>query len=281
MKRFVLFSAVALLCLPSQAQAKRAPSGVTRDSLAVRGPISLEVEIRSGPVEIILGKGKLVEVIQRDGSGRAVKLVGSDGDIRVLVDGDDDIAHANLQIRIPANSNVEVTSIEGDVSVTGVGGDVEIEVISGRVTVVAAADVEVESVSGAVVIRDTVGAASVETVSGNVSIVNKSHGDVEAESVSGTIALTGLCGAGCEVDIESLSGSVDLMLAAQSAFEIEFESFSGALRDKFGLSNLTKEGSPGLGMRYRGTYKAKGKFGEIDCESYSGSLRLAKNMSKK
>lgn len=278
MNRFFLFPALALLCLSSESRAKKTPSRtVTRDSLVVRGPINIEVDIKSGPVEIILGKGKVVEVIQRDGSGRAVKLVGSDGDIRVLVDGDDDIAYADLQIRIPANSDVEVTSIEGDVSVSGVGGDVEIEVISGRVNVAKAADVEVESVSGAVVVRDTAGSVSVETVSGDVAISNKSHGNVEIESVSGSIGVTGLCGARCEVDIESLSGSVDLKLSAQSAFEIEFESFSGALHDKFGLSDLAKEGHPGLGMRYRGTYKAKGKSGEIDCESYSGSLRLTKN----
>lgn len=277
MNHLILLSAFVLLLMSPVAHGKKSPAGKTvRDSLAVSGPINLEVDINNGPVEIVQGKSKLVEIVQRDGSGRSVKLVLRDGDVRVLVDGNKNIDSADLLIRIPSKSSVEVSSIDGKVSVSGVGGEVEVEAISGRVTVAKATEVEVESVSGDVVIRESIGSASVETVSGDVSIEGKNHGEVEVESVSGDVAISGVCGTKCELDIEVLSGDVILKLASQSIFELEFESFSGTLDDKLGLSTLSKVGTPGLGMRYRGKYNAKGSAGEIDCETHSGSLRISK-----
>lgn len=249
----------------------------SQSAVQAKGPVRLKVRLRKGKIDVGPSKGNRVEAHLRRGKPGTLTLH-LDGDIaRVLWNGKETIDKGDLELRIPPKSSVWAAAIAADVTIEGLGGDVAIEAVSGDVETDRARNIDIEAVSGDITATRFSGDVSVETVSGDVKLENTAAAKVDVETVSGDIAYTGVCAATCRMDLESLSGDVDLLLdAKKSAFELEFESFSGKLTDALGLTENSRTGKALRGNRYTGRYGKTSAFGELECETHSGDVRLKK-----
>jgi hypothetical protein len=160
---------------------------------------------------------------------------------------------ANLEIRVPMGSAVEVKTVTADIGVRGVNGAVRIESVSGDLAVAGApsevsarttsGEVDIQatsavtrarSVSGGVRVRGVRGKATVESVSGECELRGGDFSEAEIRTVSGEIVFEGgLVGQG-SFDFKTHSGEVELRLPASTNADFELRSFSGSLETRLG-----------------------------------------------
>lgn len=275
---FTLLSVSLLALATAVAQPASKPAKSSPNTVTVKGPIRLKVELRDGQVHVVASKGDTVQARLTDGTGRAVSIDLARGVARVRVDGESEIASAQLEISVPAKSRVDIETISGRVEVSGIAGHVDIESISGDVQVADATSVDIETVSSDIAATKISGSTSISSVSGRLTLsMTEPATQVELETVSGSIEFAGSCAARCRLDLESLSGDIDLKLdSKRSVFELDFESFSGTMRDALGLSITASEGKQGRGVRSAGFYGKEKSDGTIEVETHSGNLSLKK-----
>lgn len=245
-----LVNTALLGCLAASAQAGESvhrtaaapPAGDVRinnvsGEIRVRGWDRDEVDVRAE-----LGGGvERLDVIERTG-GVDVKVVLPSFSFR---DGS-----ADLDIRVPARSRVEISAVSADVSVEDHRGDTRIQVVSSDVNVQAGGQfLEAQSVSGDVSVDgdDADGRARVRSVSGDVRLTHYS-GEVEAGSVSGDVTLqldrvrsarlsttsgdvrlSGSLIPGARIEAEAVSGDVVLDFEGDGSANAEIESHSGEI----------------------------------------------------
>jgi hypothetical protein len=210
--------------------------GWDRAEVRVSGTVGDDVE----EVHVSSRRGRVsIEVELPDGDGR-----------RSFND-----AKAELEIRVPAGSRVEVESISADVEVEQLTGAVDIECISG--------DVRVEGG-----LRE----AQVETVSGDILVVSAEpllEGDFE--SVSGDIELRAALAAGGDFTLESVSGDIKLFLPGDTSAEFEVETFSGKIDNEFGPeAERTSEYTPEKELEFT----TGGGGASVEVGSFSGRIEL-------
>lgn len=256
----------------------------------------VEVYNTSGSIEISGWKQNKVEVKGTLGDSVEELILERDGNhvlIRVEVPnrhwGDID---ADLYIKVPEKSSIEVSAVSADIEVDDVLGEQSLESVSGDIeTVGVGNDVEAASVSGDVDIKgnNTQGDFEAATVSGDIFIMGVS-GSVDAESVSGDIDVAGgrfedahfesvngdqnfaaaLINGG-DLSAESVNGSVDIEFTEQISARIDIETFNGSIRNCFGPKpERTSKYSPGLELRF----EVGDGDSNIDIETLNGSVSI-------
>jgi DUF4097 and DUF4098 domain-containing protein YvlB len=203
--------------------------------IRVRGWDRDEVDVNAD-----LGGGvERLDVIER-GGGVDIKVVLPKFSIR---DGS-----ADLEIRIPEHSRVEISAVSADITLDDHQGDARIKVVSGDISAQAGGrELEAISVSGDISVdgADAAGHVRVKSVSGDVRVSHYS-GEVEAGSVSGDLGialdevhgarlsttsgdvrLSGLLRAAARIEAESVSGDVILDLEGEGEADVEIETHSG------------------------------------------------------
>lgn len=172
---------------------------------------------------------------------------------------------ADLVVRVPEDSRVEISAVSADVSVDDLKGDVRIKLVSGDVSArVGGEELEVAAVSGDISLSgdDGSGRVRVRTVSGDVRVTDYS-GDVEASSVSGDVGVI-LDSVG-DARLSTTSGDLRLSGDLQSGARIEAESVSGDVvldLEAEGRSNVDIETHSGdIGGCYSDQVQRKGKHG--------------------
>jgi hypothetical protein len=180
---------------------------------------------------------------------------------------------ADLVVRMPAASALEVSAVSADVDSRRIAGAQRINAVSGAVEVQEpSGPVEIKTVSGDIALRggDRGGALRLTTVSGDVR-ADGIGGEVEATSVSGDLVLAlGVLRAlrvrstsgdvdlravparGARLEVESVSGDLDLALRAPGGLEVDAESFSGDIGTCYGARG-TANSAYGPGKSLRGT----------------------------
>jgi DUF4097 and DUF4098 domain-containing protein YvlB len=178
--------------------------GWDRNEVRVTGTLNspadrLEVENEEGMV--------VVRVVRRDGEHH-----GNSG--------------GNLEIRIPARSDLELHSTSADASVTGVHGSTEVNTVSGSITISGGRADEVTAATRSGEVNITAQAERVEavSVSGSVRVGGTVSDRVEATSVSGEVTVDASAG---QVEASSVSGGVTVRSMRGRA---ELNSVSGDLR---------------------------------------------------
>lgn len=143
-------------------------------------------------------------------------------------------ADMDLQVKVPANDNVEASSVSGEVSITGAQGDIRANSVSGSVRL------------------DHVRAAS-----------------IAAHSVSGSIeaSIDALTSAG-DLTFRTVSGSVTLGLPKDLNADLSVSTVSGRLDSDFPVTL-----SSGMSRRRIGARIGKGGR-QLDVGTVSGSVRL-------
>ncbi len=199
---------------------------------------------------------------------------------------------AELSIRIPAGSRLNVSTVSAEISVTRVNGEQRLQSVSGDVSSeMAGEDVEAKTVSGSVVLRGEGKPAvvTVTTVSGDAQ-VRSAAGEILANSVSGSLnldleqitrarvrttsgdlALEGPLAREARVDAETISGELVLDFKQPLNAEFEIESFTGDIENCIGPKAQPKsEYGPGSELNFKeGNGSAR-----VRAQSMSGDIRL-------
>ena len=201
---------------------------------------------------------------------------------------------ANLEIRVPHGSSLDVGTVSAGIDVEDVHGEQSLNSVSGHIdTVFSGEDVSADSVSGAVEIRgngadgevdassvsgsvkiyDTAGDVSAAVVSGNVLIEGGSFEDAELSTVNGRLKFRGSLREGGDFGAEAVNGSVDVEFAGALSAEIVIDSLNGSIRNCFGPEpRRTSKYGPGKELNFT---EGDGD-GEIEISTVNGSITLCK-----
>jgi DUF4097 and DUF4098 domain-containing protein YvlB len=203
---------------------------------------------------------------------------------------------ARLQIRLPAEMQIEASTVSASISVSGVRGrqrlksvsgdvsadiagmDMDVSTISGRVELTggtAGARVRVTSVSGAVRLERMGGDVEVKSTSGDLDIDMQGASDVHASVVSGSISLTGKPAREADMDLTAVSGRIQVAAQVPAGLRYNVTTFSGRIRNCFGANSAPKgeessrggPGGPNLdGVRGEGksSLRARSQSGTIE-----------------
>ena len=246
-----------------------------------------------GEVEVEGWDKPTVEVdaeLEADDDEVTFETTGSRTTIAVVDPSGGDVDCAELEVKVPAGSVVEVHTVSAEVEVGGVTGaldlqtvsgsidvsgspsEVEIQTVSGDVTVPAVPKLEVESVSSKLVLGGSGNAElDAETVSGGVVVNGGPFRELEVETVSGDIEVEAILTPNARVKLVSHSGDIDLALPAGVSADFELESFSGRIRDELaGHEAVTPKYGPGSGLEF----ELGGGSARIRAETFSGNLTV-------
>lgn len=170
-------------------------------------------------------------------------------------DWDHNDTEVTFTVKVPANTNLTVTTVSGDVEGHGIRGDTEARSVSGDVTLTDVTATVVEA----------------QTVSGNVELSRVNADEVVAETVSGDVDFSGEIRKGGDYDMKTLSGDVTMRIPKNAGAEITGATFSGDFHTSFPIT--TKATS-----RYTRRQRIDGTIGDgsakIRVESFSGDVDL-------
>jgi DUF4097 and DUF4098 domain-containing protein YvlB len=198
---------------------------------------------------------------------------------------------AELTIKVPQGSELDVSAVSADVNTSKVLGVQRLQSVSGEVSAEVAADTDLKTVSGDVSVRSQgqPGNMHISSVSGDLH-VERLGGDIElttvsgevrgslenahelrARTTSGDLALDGRLARGVSVDAGSVSGELSLKASTDGGYSYELRSFSGDINNCFGQhAERTSEYAPGKVLR--GT--AGDGAGKVYMKSMSGDITL-------
>ena len=199
---------------------------------------------------------------------------------------------ADLRIKIPRGSELDVTGVSSDITTDGILGMQRLKTVSGRIKAdFAAADVEAKTVSGDVrligagkpvemhlssisgSIRLEHGAGEVDatTVSGDLNVQLDPARSVRTRNTSGRTVIQGSLTKDADLDAQSVSGDVKLHASAQGGYEYEVSTFSGSIHNCFNQES-ERVNRYGPGERLNGT-RDKGS-GHVRLKTMSGQIDI-------
>jgi DUF4097 and DUF4098 domain-containing protein YvlB len=199
---------------------------------------------------------------------------------------------ADLKVRLPKDSKLDVSAVSADVSSTGMDGAQQLRTVSGDITAeINGAEQEVKTVSGGVRLRGRgqQGSMHVTTISGDMSLEHAA-GSLEASSVSGGldvrldsassvrlrttsghVKFEGRLLRGASLDAESVSGGLTVRANSEEGYQYDASSFSGRIHDCFNVE-AERTSRYGPGSRLNGSL-GKGS-GQVRLKTMSGSVEL-------
>lgn len=162
-------------------------------------------------------------------------------------------------------------TVSGNLSGT-VGGNLRASTVSGNVdlTAIEAHDVEVRSINGDITLKAGSGEVAVTTVSGDakVSVATLERGRFKA--VSGDMTVTLSLAANAELEAESMSGTIRLNFAAQPAADFDLQSFSGTIDACFGPAPAESRYGPGSRL----VFKTGDSHARVRVDTNSGDVHV-------
>jgi hypothetical protein len=207
-------------------------------------------------------------------------------------------ASADLRIRIPRDSELDISGVSSEVVVTDVEGELMAKTVSGNIrTDVFGRDAEIKTVSGDVSLRGKgkEGAAGAQlhitSISGNIH-VDRAGGDLEATTVSGDMTLKmepsrsirlrstsgdigfeGKLVKGANIDAETVSGDLTVRARPEAGLEYQVNTFSGEIRNCMGVES-ERVSKYGPGRRLNGSRGNDGDEARIRLKTMSGDVEL-------
>ena len=199
---------------------------------------------------------------------------------------------ANLRIRVPKYSDLEVTAVSADVRTHDMLGEQRLKSVSGDIVAdLYGSDVETKTVSGDTSLRGdrkpiSVRATSVSgdihyergagdlegsTVSGNLNASLDPGNDIRVRTTSGDVALKGKLTGAASVDAETISGELQLGMRTEDGYRYEVSSFSGDIENCFD-KQPERSSRYGPGSRLMGT-RGDAK-GDVRLKTMSGDVTL-------
>ncbi|HEU4627449.1 MAG TPA: DUF4097 family beta strand repeat-containing protein [Steroidobacteraceae bacterium] len=200
---------------------------------------------------------------------------------------------ADLEVRVPKQSEVQATAVSADLETSNLLGEQRLKTVSGelRASFAGGGDFEAKTVSGDMRLRGAAQPATIRlgTVSGDITL-DGGAGEIEATSVSGDVRLEmqaassvrlhstsgdltfrGALTEGGSIEAETVSGDVTLRSRAPGGFDYEATSFSGDIGNCFGKEAMATS-RHGPGSRLNGS-TGEGK-GRVRVKTMSGDIEI-------
>jgi len=212
--------------------------------------------------------------------------------VEVEVDGNPLGAHSDIEVHVPAGSNVSIEGFQAEIRVSGVSGLVEAETVNGGITLTGrASEINLQSVNGAIDVTGPAGRLQVEVVNGEVTVRDAS-GDLEASTVNGELRILGgsferarlesVAGgvrfeAGlspqARLDVETVSGPATIVLGGEVKADFSVSTFSGRIDNELGPEAIeSSRFTPEKRLNFStGTGGAR-----ISVQTLSGAIRIRK-----
>ncbi len=254
----------------------------------------------AGSVEIEGWSRNAVEVTGSLGDDVEELVFERDGDevnIRVKVpkrsSGRKDLS-ADLAIKVPKKSSLEVATVSADIDISGVRGEQELQAVSGDIETEAYkesieiesvsgdigvtgdgsdVDAELASVSGDISIGKLTGAVEAETVSGDLAVVDGSFDRIEMETVNGDITLRAELRRGGRLSAETVNGGIDIGFEGDVSADFDVETFNGKIDNCFGPKpERTSRYAPGWEL----SFTEGGGNGRVSLATLNGGVRFCK-----
>ncbi|HYM27913.1 MAG TPA: DUF4097 family beta strand repeat-containing protein [Steroidobacteraceae bacterium] len=199
---------------------------------------------------------------------------------------------AMLHVKVPKDSELDVSAVSADLTATGVqgvqrlnavsgdvsselfGSDLELKTVSGDVKLKGhgqPARLRVTSVSGDVHLEHGAGELETNTVSGSLVLSLDSARSVRARTTSGDLRFEGKLTRDATFEASSVSGDLTVRASAAGGFAYEVTSFSGDIGNCFG-AKAQKESEYGPGSKLTGTRGEGG--GHVRIKTMSGDVSL-------
>jgi DUF4097 and DUF4098 domain-containing protein YvlB len=192
------------------------------------------IDSQAGSIKVVGWNKDEVQVtgtLGRGAEGVTLTRSGRRTDVEVEVRGNPHRARNDLEVRVPAGSDVEVDSFASAISVEGVKGRVLAETVNGSIGVGSgAAEVRVEAVNGDVTVTAPHGRVHAEAVNGDVTVTD-GRGELEASAVTGTLKVVG--GAFERAQLEVVSGSLEFSSDLAPRASLDVQSVSGEVVLRF------------------------------------------------
>ena len=231
-------------------------------------------------------------LIEAYATGNRVELRVEHGD-----DGDARRVDVEFNVKVPADTTVDLRTVSGDVRVTNVKGEVRVQGVSGNLALEGTSRlVAVKTVSGGITITNGGADAqlSLSTVNGDLLVQTLTTRALDVNSINGDVRINGWSGdrahirtldgdldlqtslvKGGRYEIESHSGDVNLSLPEQPGFELEAHTFNGRIRIDFPIKS---EGP--IRDNDRGPRSVRGTYGDgsssLRLQTFDGNLTVTR-----
>src|SRR5262245_28219746 len=234
-------------------------------------------------------KGELEEGVElvdvRSSGGRTIVKV-------VLPQHSSHDVEANLVVRVPRKSELNVSlvsadlssremsgkqrlrTVSGDVKAELPSGDFDAKTVSGDVTLRGhehVANMRISTVSGDVRLERGAGAVDATTVSGDLVLQVNPASDVRVRTTSGSLDFQGRLQNGAALDVETISGDLSLRAKSDEGFSYEISTFSGDIENCFDAT-VERTSKYGPGSQLNGVRKSHAA--KVRAKTMSGDVNI-------
>jgi hypothetical protein len=147
---------------------------------------------------------------------------------------------ATVNLRIPADCPVEVSTVSAPVVAAGLSARTSIKTASGEITLDdVSGETDITTASSNAAVRNPRGSLTFNSVSGQVAVAGGRLADFNAKTASGQVlADTDLAPSG-RVRLNSVSGEIALRVPAETSATVEMRSVKGKLDSDYSLDRRT------------------------------------------
>jgi DUF4097 and DUF4098 domain-containing protein YvlB len=264
-------------------------TGPTDTTVTVQAGSRLEMNRVDGGVRVTAWAKSTVRVVASHGGDAELKVEVSGRRVTVEAqDPDGGPYDGDIEISAPADLALAISTVSGDIAVTGSRADLDLESVEGAVTVEggsgvvtlhsvsgdirvtgAKGKIELNSVDGSIDGRGLDGDVAAETVDGEITLAGVTGTGVDATTVDGNVRLEATLKAGGRYRLNSHDGDVTLSVPALDA-AVSISTFSGSFESDFPVTlNSTRGGK-------RMDFTVGAGAASVDLESFDGDIRIEK-----
>ena len=296
---------LTILLIPGAAAAA---GGSFEETVALAGPVVLDVDTGSGSIDVRTGSGGEASIVgtievkrsgfwrSRANAGEIVRQVIDEppvelsaGRLRVGHFADRSLGRkvvVSYEIVVPADTEVVADAGSGSIRIAGIAAPVDADTGSGNIELTnIGGSVKADTGSGSIRADGVAGAFRADTGSGSVYLLQTAPGDVDVDTGSGSSELRGVAGA-LRADsgsgrivvegrlegpwqLDTGSGPVSVDLPDDAAFDFDAESNSGSITIDHPLTVRDKISK----RRVTGEVRGGGPLLQIDTGSGSITVR--------
>ena len=270
-------------------------SSVTRDTtFAVRSGQRLDVDNFGGSITVTAWNQDRIRVSAPANSDPFTVDVGS-VTVHVSTQAEDSRGpgESDLTIQVPAWMELELSGNEVDVSTRGTRSNVQVNTVQGNVTIDGGeGNVEANSVEGDLVISNVRGRVQLNTTEGSVTLRNVSGTDLDVETVDGSIEMTGVTTPNIQANtvdgnitwsgtlsqggtyrFSTHDGDLTLAIAGDPDAVVSVETFDGSIESDW---PVTLRGN----NQHKTTFTLGSGRARLELSSFDGTISLKRGASR-
>jgi DUF4097 and DUF4098 domain-containing protein YvlB len=263
------------------------PQG-TDTTMPVRPGARLELSSQQGTIHVSVWNRDAIRVQADHDDDTRVDVDASARTVHVSAHARYGPSEVDWRITIPKAMAVELSSMEGDVEVSGSRGEVSINTTEGNITVTGGVSrITLQSVEGDVTLSDADGKIAVTTVDGTVTIHNAT-GELEVSATDGDLTLDGVDVS--DLDASTVDGDIDFSGPVRQGGRYRLSSHDGnvtvtspAIDADVSVSTFSGDFDSDYPVTLSGSQYRKrmhftlGRGGaRLDLESFDGTVALRK-----